>query len=147
MLYHVTFSAMETLPGEEPKQVTDVAIVWAESVVEASANLIESVTQTHPELYMTDINVKAVSKSPVTAVYANDSEDKFYKVRVGFKDDPQRNKYKYTYWLVQAPSLLEAIKKVKKIAEDSSAVDFEIYSGTTNGFMINQDILGEALCS
>ena len=146
MLYNVTFTAIETLPGEDPKQITDVALVWALSVEEASANLIESITSTHPELYMTDIIVKAISKSPVTQVHAEtDSANKFYKIRVGFKDDPQRNKFKYTYWLIQSSSILEAIKKTFKIAEESGSPEFEVYSGTTSMMLINQDILGEAL--
>ena len=146
MLYNVTFTAMETLPGEDPKQITDVALVWALSVEEASANLIQSVTETHPELYMTDVIVKAISKSPVTQIHTeDDASNKFYKIRVGFKDDPQRNKFKYTYWLVQADSILEAIKKTYKKAEESSAVEFEVYSGTTSTMLINTDILGEAL--
>lgn len=143
MLHNVTFAATQELPGEDPKQIRRVALIDALSVEEASANLISSLTHNHPELALSGIVVKAVSKASVSLVVMDPEEsDHFFKVRVGFKENPAKPNYKFTYWIMQAKDLHAASAKAKE-SVDNAAQEGMIYLISATDTLILPDALGD----
>jgi transcriptional antiterminator Rof (Rho-off) len=142
MLYQITFKGTLTKPGEEPEAIRKVAYVQGESTTDATAQLLK-VAQEDKSLNLRVDAVQSISSAPVSEVYFDDTKEEiFYRVRIGYRDTGDK-KFKYTYLIVQADSLLTAVAKVDQIGKNNPAAEYVLYNASITENLCIKSLVGD----